>query len=84
MVIFRQLSEPLYHFVLSSAELKAISKRRLQWNLRTKISKEVINPFMTEAVITKKPVHFYMITASVMKELRQLLAMVLIAFSQIV
>ena len=52
MVIFRQLSELLYHFVLSSAELKAISKRRLQWNLRTKISKEVINPFMTEAVIT--------------------------------
>lgn len=41
-VMFRQLSEPQNCFVLSSAEFSIISKRRLQWNLRIQISKEVI------------------------------------------
>ena len=41
-VMFRQLSEPQNYFVLSSAEFSIISKRRLQWNLRIQISKEVI------------------------------------------
>ena len=41
-VMFRQLSEPQNCFVLSSVEFSIISKRRLQWNLRIQISKEVI------------------------------------------